>query len=61
MALSGGLMTLSAILMILCDRVSVGGIFLAAASCMFLSAYHFRKAENKKEKAEKSEDEKDTL
>ena len=54
LTLSGGLMTVSGLLMALCGRVAIGGTFWAAAACMFLSAYHFRLAENKKEETEDS-------
>ena len=49
-------MTISAGLMAICTRLSIGGIFLAAASCLFFAAYHFRQAENKTEKEEKTEE-----
>ena len=57
LALAGGLMTVSGILTALCDSLAIGGIFWAAASCLFFAAYNFRLAENKKEKAEKSKNE----
>lgn len=41
------LITVSGLLMTLCADISVGGVFLASASCMFCSAYFFRMAENK--------------
>ena len=44
---SGALMTLSALLMMLCSRIAIGGCFLAAAACMFVAGYHFRLAEKK--------------
>lgn len=56
LAMAGGLMTISAVLMAICTRLSIGGIFLAAASCLFFAAYHFRQAENKTEKEEKTEE-----
>ena len=46
---AGALMTLSGILMTICVRLAYGGIFLAAASCMFFAAYHFRQQENRKD------------
>lgn len=61
MTLSGGLMTLSGILMAVSGHLAIGGIFWAAASCLFFSAYHFRLAENKNKNAEGSNDEKETL
>ena len=57
MTLAGGLMTVSGILMALCSKLAIGGIFWAAASCLFFAAYNFRLAENKKEKAEESKNE----
>ena len=57
LALAGGLMTVSDILTALCGRLAVGGLFWAAASCLFFAAYNFRLAENKKEKAEESKNE----
>lgn len=57
LALAGGLMTVSGILTALCDSLAIGGIFWAAASCLFFAAYNFRLAENKKEKAEESKNE----
>lgn len=56
LALSGALMTLSGTLMALCGRLAVGGCFLAAAACMFCSAYHFHLAQ-KKNQEEKDNDE----
>lgn len=46
---AGGLMAISGILMALCDRLAIGGIMWAAASCMFFAAYNFRVAEDKKD------------
>ena len=37
---AGGLMAISGILMALCDRLAIGGIMWAAASCMFFAAYN---------------------
>ena len=54
MTLAGGLMTVSGILMAVLGRLAVGGIFWAAASCLFFSACHLRLAENRKEKEEES-------
>ena len=61
MTLSGGLMTVSGILMAFCSKLAIGGIFWAAASCLFFAAYNFRLAENKKEKAEESKNEQETV
>ena len=44
---AGSLMTLSGILMALGGRLPIGGVFWAAAACMFLSARNFRLAEDK--------------
>lgn len=52
LALAGGLMTVSGILMAVCARLAIGGILWAAASCLFFAACHFRMTENKKENAE---------
>ena len=54
MTLAGGLMTVSGILMAVLGRLAVGGIFWAAASCLFFAACHLRLAENRKEKEEES-------
>ena len=58
LAMAGGLMIVSAVLMAISTRLSIGGIFLAAAACLFFAAYHFRQAEDKKEeKTEESDNE----
>ena len=49
LTLAGGLMTISGILMAVCTKLSIGGVFWAAAACMFFAAYHFRIRENKEE------------
>ena len=46
---AGALMTVSALLMAVGTGIAYGGIFLAAASCMFFAARSFRIAENQKE------------
>lgn len=56
MMFSGSLMTLSGVLMALCGRLAIGGCFWAGAACIFLSAYYFRLAENKKENKENKEE-----
>ena len=61
LALAGGLMTVSGILTALCGSLVIGGIFWAAASCLFFAAYNFRLAENKKEKAEELKNEQKTV
>ena len=48
-------MTISGILMAVCAKLSIGGVFWAAAACMFFAAYHFRIRENKEK--ETSDDE----
>ena len=42
LTLAGGLMTISGVLMAVCTKLSIGGVFWAAAACMFFAAYHFR-------------------
>lgn len=61
LSLAGGLMTLAGLLMAVCVNLLYGGIFWAAAACMFFAAYHFRLAENKKMKTEETDDEKTAL
>ena len=61
LSLAGGLLAVSGILMAICAKLAIGGIFWAAAACMFFSAYHFRIAEDKKEKEEEKKNEKETL
>ncbi|MGM9565373.1 hypothetical protein [Evtepia sp.] len=61
LALAGGLMTLSGLLMALCASVAYGGILWAAAACMFLAARQFRQMENKKQDEEESNHEETTL
>ena len=60
MTLSGGLMTVSGILMAFCSKLAIGGIFWAAASCLFFAARQFRIAE-KKEHEEDSKNEQETV
>ena len=50
--LAAGLMTVCGILMAILGRLAIGGIYWAAASCLFFAAFHFRLAENKKENEE---------
>ncbi len=61
LALAGGLMTLSGLLMALCASVAYGGILWAAAACMFFAARQFRQLENKKQNEEESNHEETTL
>lgn len=44
---AGALMTVSGILMAVCNSIACGGIMWAAAFCMFFAAYNFRLTENK--------------
>ena len=55
--LAAGLTTVCGILIAILGRLAIGGIYWAAASCLFFAAYNFRLAENKKEKAEESKNE----
>ena len=50
--LAAGLMTVCGILIAILWRLAMGGIYWAAASCLFFAAFHFRLAENKKENEE---------
>ena len=50
--LAAGLMTVCGILIAILGRLAIGGIYWAAASCMFFAAFNFRLAENKKENEE---------
>ena len=50
--LAAGLMTVCGILIAILGRLAMGGIYRAAASCLFFAAFHFRLAENKKENEE---------
>ena len=61
LALAGGLMLVSGLLMAVCGKLAYGGTFWAAASCMFFAANHFRIAENKKTEEEKNDDGKETV
>ena len=53
---AGALMSISGILMAVCAKPAYGGILLASAACMFLTAHSFRIAENQKE-SEETDDE----
>ena len=61
MTLSGGLRTVSGILMAFCSKLAIGGIVWAAASCLFFAARQFRIVENKKEHEEDFEHEQETV
>lgn len=54
LACAGSLMLISGVLMALCVSLAIGGVLWAAASLMFLSAYHFRLAEKKDEQGRPS-------
>lgn len=56
LALAGGLLTLSGILMAVCVNPGISGILWAAAACMFFSARHFTLSDKENEKHEKSEE-----
>ena len=45
---AGALMSILGILLAICVQIAYGGIFFAAAACMFFSARNFRIAEDKK-------------
>ena len=55
---AGALMTISGILIAICARIAYGGIFFAAAACLFFAARNFRIAEDKKETEEKQHEQK---
>ncbi len=50
--LAAGLMTVCGILIAILGRLAIGGIYWAAASCLFFAAFHFRLAENEKKNEE---------
>ena len=47
---AGALMGISGILMAVCAKLAYGGIFFAAAACMFFAARSFRIAEDREDK-----------
>ena len=61
MTLSGGLMTVSGILMAFCSNLAISGIFWAAAACLFFAARQCGVAGNKKEHEEDCKNGQDTL
>lgn len=61
LALAGGLMTVSGILMAVCGRLAIGGMLWAAASCLFFAAYHVRLAGNQTENVEDGNDEQEIV
>ena len=46
---AGALMSISGILMAVCAKLAYGGIFFAAAACMFFAARSFRIAEDRED------------
>ena len=46
-------MTVSGLLFAICVKLAYGGIFLAAASCMFFAARSFRIKENENDSEDK--------
>lgn len=54
LTLSGGLMTFCGILMALLGRLAIGGIYWAAAFCLFFAACHYRLTVNEKENKEET-------
>ena len=53
---AGALMAVSSLLMAICTKIAYGGIFFAAAACMFFAARNFRIKEDK-EDSEENKDE----
>ena len=53
---AGALMTVSGLLFAICVKLAYGGIFLAAASCMFFAARSFRIKENNDDSEEKNDE-----
>ncbi len=53
---SGILMTISGLLFMICVKPAYGGIFFAAASCMFFAARSFRIKENEDDSEEKKDE-----
>lgn len=51
---AGALMTVSGLLFAICVKLAYGGIFLAAASCMFFAARSFRIKENENDSEDKN-------
>lgn len=47
---AGALMSISGILMAVCAKLAYGGIFFAAAACMFFAARSFRIAEDREDR-----------
>ena len=53
---AGALMAVSGLLFAICVKLAYGGIFLAAASCMFFAARSFRIKENNDDSEEKKDE-----
>ena len=49
---AGALMGISGILMAVCAKLAYGGIFFAAAACMFFAARSYRIAEDREDDPE---------
>lgn len=61
LCLSGGLMSLCGLMMALLGKLPLGGIYWAAASCLFFAAWHFRLAGDRKEHKEERKNEQETV
>lgn len=61
LCLSGGLMSLCGLMMALLGKLPLGGIYWAAAFCLFFAAWHFRLAGGKKEHEEERKNEQETV
>ena len=53
---AGALMAVSGLLFAICVKLAYGGIFFAAASCMFFAARNFRIKENNDDSEEKKDE-----
>lgn len=53
---SGALLAVSGILFAICAKIAYGGIFFAAASCMFFAARNFRIKEINDDSEEKKDE-----
>ena len=53
---AGALMAVSGLLMAICTKIAYGGIFFAAAACMFFAARSFRIKENNDDSEEKKDE-----
>ena len=61
LCLSGGLMSLCGLMMALLGKLPLGGIYWAAAFCLFFAALHFRLAGDRKEHEEERKNEQETV